>query len=416
MTSPSVPRVTVAATVSGALVAALIAFAPVADAATPRIKLQRWSATAELATGSKQGTKASSGQISIAKRAGTTTYGGKKYDYARWTSPWTTAGFGANALIPSWNAKTPTGTMVKIQVRGYTTKGRVGSFDTIAYWASGDSRIKRMSGTAQSDDYSRVRTDMAVLNGGHRYAKWQIRAVLMRPTGSRSTPTVQSLGAVASLTRPVPATSRTTMTKKVELSVPRYSQMIHQGEYPQWNGGGQAWCSPTSTTMVLRYFRSGPTASQYAWVSKKYQDRFVDHAARYTFDYRYRGAGNWPFNTAYAGSFGMAAFVTRMADLRDAETFVKAGIPVVASIKFKKGQLTGAPISSTGGHVVVITGFSTSGKVVVADPAGSENSNVRRVYSRAQFERAWIGGSQGTAYVIRPASKKLPTSGGHARW
>lgn len=398
------------------MVAALVAFAPVAEAAGPTIKLERWSSTAELATGSAQGTKSSSGQVSISKPAGTTTYKSKKYDYARWTSPWSSTGFGASALIPSWNARTPTGTMVKIQVRGVTTTGKTGSFDTLGYWASGDSRVKRMSGTTQRDDYSSVRTDMAVLDGGYRYARWQVRAVLMRPTGSRSTPTVQSLGAVASAARSVPATSRTTMTRKVELSVPRYSQMIHKGEYPRWNGGGEAWCSPTSTTMVLRYFKSGPTASQYAWVSRKYQDRFVDHAARYAYDYRYRGAGNWSFNTAYAGTFGMAAFVTRMADLRDAEKFIKAGIPVVASIRFKKGQLSGAPISSTNGHVVVITGFSAAGKVVVADPAGSTSSNVRRVYSRAQFERAWIGGSQGTTYVIRPASKRLPAASGHARW
>ena len=39
--------------------------------------------------------------------------------------------------------------------------------------------------------------------------------------------------------------------------------------------------------------------------------------------------------------------------------------------------------------------------MVVNDPAGATNGEVRRVYDRAQFERIWIAASGGTAYVIR---------------
>ena len=39
--------------------------------------------------------------------------------------------------------------------------------------------------------------------------------------------------------------------------------------------------------------------------------------------------------------------------------------------------------------------------MVVNDPAGATNAEVRRVYDRAQFERIWISASGGTAYVIR---------------
>jgi hypothetical protein len=47
----------------------------------------------------------------------------------------------------------------------------------------------------------------------------------------------------------VAATSRRALPAKT-LNVPRYSQMTHRGHYPQY-GGGQAWCSPTSLSMLL---------------------------------------------------------------------------------------------------------------------------------------------------------------------
>ena len=40
--------------------------------------------------------------------------------------------------------------------------------------------------------------------------------------------------------------------------MPSYSQMVHSGHYPQWGGGGEAWCSPTSTSMVLAYYGALP--------------------------------------------------------------------------------------------------------------------------------------------------------------
>ena len=87
-------------------------------------------------------------------------------------------------------------------------------------------------------------------------------------------------------------------------------------------------------------------------------DPWVDYAARMTFDHAYDGTGNWPFNTAYAASRAGKAFVTRLRSLREAERFVAAGIPLVASVSFGSGQLTGAPISATAGHLLVIVGFT----------------------------------------------------------
>jgi hypothetical protein len=129
-----------------------------------------------------------------------------------------------------------------------------------------------------------------------------------------------------------------------------------------------------------------------------------------TYDYQYRGAGNWPFNTAYAATRVDRAFVTRLRSLREAEAFIRAGIPVVASIAFGSGQLSGAPISASNGHLLVIVGFTASGDVVVNDPAASTNAGVRRTYDRGQFENAWLPRSGGTVYVIADKAHPLPAS------
>jgi hypothetical protein len=46
--------------------------------------------------------------------------------------------------------------------------------------------------------------------------------------------------------------------------------------------------------------------------------------------------------------------------------------------------------------------------VVVNDPASSTRAGVRRTYDRAEFERAWLPTSGGTAYVIWDDAHPLP--------
>jgi hypothetical protein len=159
--------------------------------------------------------------------------------------------------------------------------------------------------------------------------------------------------------------------------------------------------------MVLGYYDALPRPAAYAWVGDR-PDPWVDHAARMTYDYDYEGTGNWPFNTAYAANLAGHAFVTRLRSLREAETYIRAGIPLVASIAFGRGELDGAPISSTDGHLLVIVGFTASGDVVVNDPAAASDATVRRTYDRGQFENAWIPTSGGTVYVITDDAHPLP--------
>ena len=120
---------------------------------------------------------------------------------------------------------------------------------------------------------------------------------------------------------------------------------------------------------------------------------------------------HWAFNTAYAATFGLEAFVTRLGSLREAEAFLAAGIPLAASIAAAAGELDGFLAAGTAGHLVVLAGVTADGHPLVDDPAAHTNEEVRRIYDRAQLERAWLGGSGGIVYVVRPPGVSLPPGG-----
>src|SRR5207248_2233962 len=245
-------------------------------------------------------------------------------------------------------------------------------------WAYGDADIHRTSvgGQGDADGYVAIDTFFAK---DHQLTSYQLHVNLFG-SGAK----VTRLGAVASdpvNTNPY-VSSATTMTKTVDLRVPSYSQEIHAGQYPQFDGGGEAWCSPTSTSMVVAYWGKGPAPADYAYVLSDYPDAtdpWVDYAARYVFDYHYNGAGNWPFNTAYAAHFGLESEVTQLHSLAEAEQFVKTGIPLVASIAFEPNKLEGFLFRGTDGHLLVIGGFTASGDVISYDPAAVAPARYREV-------------------------------------
>jgi hypothetical protein len=372
--------------------------------------------SADFRGGHSEGVRIADGSVTISKPIGRRTVAGHSWSFSRWTSAWIRPGQSFTQLIPTWNAVTPNDTLVQVQARVRSSKGRLSSFKVMGSWATRDAGFRRTSGARQRDAVASVSTDTVMAASGVALTGYQLRVLTLRKPTSTATPTVRSLQAVAS--RPaasLPATSKRALRSRT-LNVPRYSQMTHRGQYTKFGGGGEAWCSPTSLSMLLGYYHALPSASSYAWVRNAYADPWVDHVARVVYDYGYQGAGNWAFNTAYAANKTHDAFVTRLRNLREAERFIAAGIPLAASISFSRGQLDGAPIRATAGHLVVIAGFNRVGNVVVNDPAAPNNSSVRRVYDRGQFERAWLRRSSGTVYVVRDAAHPLPSRGSNHNW
>jgi hypothetical protein len=361
--------------------------------------------------------------------------GSGDYLSGTWTSGVVTdLHFGFNELVSSWNAQTPPGTWIQVEVQPTiddNNGGHLAKWYILGRWTYEDADtfggvhdplggFHRTSVGHQGDADGYVAIDTFFAKD-HPATAYRLRVTLFRRVTTTESPTLTRLSVIASnltnqkMTFPSPSA----IDHKIDLGVPQYSQETHHGQYPEFDNGGEAWCSPTSTSMVVDYWSGktgvdySPTPAETAWVG--FDDPWVDYTARYVFDYHYNGAGNWPFNAAYAAARGygtsrwLVADVTQLHSLQEAEPFIEDGIPLVASVAWNSNKLDTA-IKSTNGHLLVIEGFTADGsKVIVNDPASIDNgAQVTHYYDREQFEKAWIPASGGIVYVIRPAGWTTP--------
>lgn len=277
-----------------------------------------------------------------------------------------------NALIPSWNVTGSTTSPVTVEVRVRRPGGRWTRYFSFGEWRAAGPRASRaVTRTADGT----VNTDTLAL-------PFRADAFQFRVTAGAGTQ-VRLLSFNTSDTdlrfREQGAAGQAAAWNRV-LKVPGLSQMT----YPD---GGPVWCSPTSVSMLLGFWKK-PVR--------------VPDAAKGTLDAVYGGFGNWPFNTAYAGTQGLQAFVTRLGSLRDAEAYLRQGLPLAVSVRFRAGELPGAPLSWSDGHLMVLTGFDAQGNPVVNDPAAPSDASVKRTYPRSTFERLWLNHAGGMAYVMAP--------------
>lgn len=393
-----------------------------------RVDFHRWTTYRDFMAGRSDGIFAIPGPrlgVVMSCPAGKTTYHDpylkttRSYEYSVWTSPVLRLQFGGNQLTSHWDAHTPEGTFLKVQLRAIMEDGH-SEWWTMGIWTYDDTQLRRTSVNNQTSVYGEIDTDTWNAHGSHRMHAYQLRLTLYRRPGQWESPRVWQVGAIASYVpdrRTVPASPPGPATG-ITLPVKPYAQNPHFGQYPQYGGGGEAWCSPTSTEMVVEYWGHRPTKQQLSWINPSYQDPTVDYAARYTYDWGYQGTGNWPFNTAYAASYGLDGMVSRLNSLWELEVLVAAGFPVITGQSFTKKEMG---YYSTDGHLWVVMGFTADGTgVIVNDPASNSDSNVYTVYERREFEIVWLrtirtlpNGSKGTGsggicYIVKPHWRVLP--------
>jgi peptidase C39-like protein len=326
-------------------------------------------------------------------------YGGNYYNAGSFkvgevTSPRIATDFGFTEAIASWNADTPDGTWIETQISAEIA-GRWTKWYSLGIWADDYATLHRHSVRLQGDTDGFVAVDTLILNGKKAPPADAYRLKFRLFSANGAVPTIRN-GSLAYSTSAVEPTSLepgSSANWLGALAVPECSQEV----YPD---GGEVWCSPTSTSMVLGFWGDPRTCENR-------EHEVVDGV----FDWIYDGHGNWPFNTAFAAtkSFGgkqLEGYVVRFTSMAQLETWTAKGVPVVISYAWKKGDIDGVSVSSSDGHLAVVVGFDSNGDPIVNDPAEpAGNEAVQRVYPRSQLETQWLTTSGGTAYLMYPAGQ-----------
>jgi hypothetical protein len=249
----------------------------------------------------------------------------------------------------------------------------------------------RTSVRGQKDADGNVDTDTLIVNQPANAA--QIRVTLGGTNGAL--PTLKFLGASFSNTK--------ILVTKRPANHAAWGKIIDTPEHSQHGyPGAKGWCSPTSLSMALaRWARI---------LDRPEMNLTVPEVAAKVYDDSFAGTGNWPFNTAFAGSFpGMRSYVTRLDDISEVEDWIAAGIPVILSARWDWLQ-PGRPLDKDG-HLIVCIGFTETGDVVINDPATrfEKGETVRHIYKREDVIHSWTK-SHNAVYLVYPAGVTIPTN------
>ena len=192
---------------------------------------------------------------------------------------------------------------------------------------------------------------------------------------------VSSVAVCLKTDRPLPGHFDIVAPGERQIKIVPLSQM----QLPVSAGMQKRLCSPTSLCMALNALDvpAAPLTTAAA-VYDKQADIY----------------GNWTLNTAYASARGLFACVTRFESLAQLTDYVNKDSFVLATIAYKKGELSGAATAETPGHLVLICGWK-GGQLCVADPAAQRTEEVIRFYDSKEFARAWLINKHGAAYLVR---------------
>lgn len=148
---------------------------------------------------------------------------------------------------------------------------------------------------------------------------------------------------------------------------------------------GPRVCSPTCITMLL---------GQHGYAAD------LKSVSESCFDAVTNLYGIWPLAIRSAATQGALGAVEVFDSWNDPLRLLDAGVAFAASIRFGQGELPGAPLARTSGHLVVVNGADPN-QIQVNDPRARDAASVPHRYPAADFTRAWLR-HRGAAYILLP--------------
>ena len=297
-----------------------------------------------------------------------------------WTSAEVKTDLPFTELLPSWNPDCPPDTGLRLDVR--TRDARSGQWSPWFYLGSwGRPSAKETRVTA--NDFGRVHIDWLDLRrpADAYQARVTFNAFNLddRVNPSLRRLTVSHSGVVRDHAPSDPNdVQRAGGASAYDIPVPFRAQgLAAKPLRPQI-------CSPTSVSMVMQYLGL---------------DRPTEENALAMYDIENDMFGNWGRAVAWAGQNGFDAWLTRFRNAEQIRATLATGQPIIASIRYKKGEAPSFIMKETKGHLLVIRGVTADGDYIVNDPASKDKGN-GAIYKADDMTRAWLNHG-GVGYIIR---------------
>lgn len=304
-----------------------------------------------------------------------------------YVSPAIKADFPFQELLPSWNIK------LNEKTQSYRVFMRIcdveENWSPWLYFGKGGTpraRLSHANKLTSSTKWGQVDVDYMMLARPAHY--FQYKVALENRGSPRNAPVLQrffvSYSNIAGDRKLFAAVQKNAARLKGDwattLSVPYRSQLAVR----QKSLRGQI-CCPTCVSMILE---------------SNGVNRPTIEVARTAYDSEFKIYGTWPRAAQTAAHYGMLAWVDRFRTDDDVKRVIAEGIPLMASIRAKQGELRGARYKFSGGHLICIRGFTADGDYIVNDPYSAGPGGKEIVYHKEDIAKVWFE-KGGVGIVIR---------------
>lgn len=286
-----------------------------------------------------------------------------------------------DTLVGSWSAITNQQTGALEVYFRVLVDGVWSDYFTYGQWRLGDKN--KGSSTKSSNGVAEMDEDTIFIEDGKTASAYQYKVEFTRLESELNSP---ELLLVATCIKVIDyeevALDYTKISQHVEYDVP----MLNQNVVPNI---GNSICSPTSTTMLLKYY-----GHSFVHEDHTYEHEYVAYLAR---DYGHNMFGNWVYNVAVMGAYGEFAYVKRFINNDELMWHLENVGPVALSVK---GNMQG--YYNTAGHLLVCKGYKIVDGEVIFICNDPNIKNVEVEYTYETIENVW----REIAYVIEPSNKE----------
>lgn len=269
--------------------------------------------------------------------------------------------------LPSWNGTAPDNYgSFKVQMRFPYGTGW-SPWLTVGFWKS---NIWSSYGTL-SYDGGKIDYDNAKL---YSYQNaWQFKVILTRTSVSIPSPTINKLSFFVSDSRTTSSVNITNIVNDNPQQIFIPTSFVYQYGVDPVIGGDI--CSPTSVSMILKSYNITVNPYQFALSTK---------------DPYFNMFGIWPRVVQNAHQYGLDGEVDRYRTWSETRQVLENGGRIAMSL--------GYPLYPSG-HLVMLAGFTSDGRVIVHDPAKS--NGYQYIHDKTQLSQSWFN-KGGVAYTFYP--------------